>query len=260
MLEKLIASWRASLPPEAADELEDHLRESITGFQASGLDEFAAFEAAAKTVGSPAQIAEEFNKIESKSWWAVHLNLGLAAVIALLMAGFLAGKTQAGTWSLLLAGHIFAVTLGYSGIFLTGGLGIAYVSQRAFANFPERRLRYAAKSARTFAAASLLCTAAGVLLGMIWTKGAWGRYWDWDPKETSAFALMVWLIAYISVSRRISPRTTMILPIFGNFIVAYAWFGPPGSNSLWLFLPMLFFHIAVLGVASMQPAALARAK
>jgi len=33
---------------------------------------------------------------------------------------------------------------------------------------------------------------AGVLLGAYWANEAWGRYWAWDPKETSA--LVTWLI------------------------------------------------------------------
>ena len=31
-----------------------------------------------------------------------------------------------------------------------------------------------------------------VMAGAIWAENAWGRYWGWDPKETSA--LVTWLI------------------------------------------------------------------
>lgn len=260
MLEKLIASWRASLPPEAADELEDHLRESIARYRESGLGEIEAFEAASKAAGSPARITKEFEKIETRGWWAAKLNLGIAAAGALLMTGVITRKVEEDSLSLLLASHVLAVTLGYGGALLTGGLGIAYVLQRAFADFPARRLRRAADAARNFAFASLLFTSAGVFLGMIWTKEAWGRYWDWDPKEIGAFGLILWLAVYVLICRRISPRVTMILAILGNFIVTFAWFGPSGSNSFWLFTPMLFFHIAVLFIATMEPAALSKAK
>ncbi len=32
----------------------------------------------------------------------------------------------------------------------------------------------------------------GVALGAYWGNIAWGRYWGWDPKETTA--LVTWLI------------------------------------------------------------------
>jgi ABC-type transport system involved in cytochrome c biogenesis permease subunit len=34
----------------------------------------------------------------------------------------------------------------------------------------------------------------GILTGAIWAQLAWGRYWDWDPKES--WALITWL-AYL---------------------------------------------------------------
>lgn len=32
----------------------------------------------------------------------------------------------------------------------------------------------------------------GIVLGAIWAESAWGRYWGWDPKETTA--LITWII------------------------------------------------------------------
>jgi ABC-type transport system involved in cytochrome c biogenesis permease subunit len=31
-----------------------------------------------------------------------------------------------------------------------------------------------------------------MLLGMVWAQAAWGRYWDWDPKE--AWTSITWLV------------------------------------------------------------------
>ena len=31
-----------------------------------------------------------------------------------------------------------------------------------------------------------------VLAGAMWAEAAWGRYWGWDPKETTAF--ITWII------------------------------------------------------------------
>jgi cytochrome c-type biogenesis protein CcsB len=36
-----------------------------------------------------------------------------------------------------------------------------------------------------------------VLTGAIWAEAAWGRYWGWDPKETTAFIAWVVYAAYL---------------------------------------------------------------
>jgi hypothetical protein len=39
-----------------------------------------------------------------------------------------------------------------------------------------------------------LLLAAGTILGGVWANYSWGRFWDWDPKETWALtALLVYL-------------------------------------------------------------------
>ena len=42
--------------------------------------------------------------------------------------------------------------------------------------------------------------AVGVALGAFWANDAWGRYWGWDPKETSA--LVTWLIFAVYLHTR----------------------------------------------------------
>jgi cytochrome c-type biogenesis protein CcsB len=37
----------------------------------------------------------------------------------------------------------------------------------------------------------------GVLCGAIWAESAWGRFWGWDPKETTAFVAWVVYAAYL---------------------------------------------------------------
>jgi ABC-type transport system involved in cytochrome c biogenesis permease subunit len=36
-----------------------------------------------------------------------------------------------------------------------------------------------------------------IVTGAIWAESAWGRYWDWDPKETVAFVSWVCYAAYL---------------------------------------------------------------
>ncbi len=38
--------------------------------------------------------------------------------------------------------------------------------------------------------------AAGTILGGVWANYSWGRFWDWDPKETWA---LITLLAYLII-------------------------------------------------------------
>ncbi|TSD93800.1 c-type cytochrome biogenesis protein CcsB [Skermania sp. ID1734] len=37
----------------------------------------------------------------------------------------------------------------------------------------------------------------GVILGAIWAEAAWGRFWGWDPKETTSFIAWLLYAAYL---------------------------------------------------------------
>ncbi|MEV4131066.1 c-type cytochrome biogenesis protein CcsB [Dactylosporangium sp. NPDC049742] len=72
----------------------------------------------------------------------------------------------------------------------------------------------------------------GVIAGAIWAEAAWGRYWNWDPKEVWSFIAWVVYACYLharstpSVSRRITSWIavvgwlTMLVNLFGVNLVA----------------------------------------
>lgn len=72
----------------------------------------------------------------------------------------------------------------------------------------------------------------GVIAGAIWAEAAWGRYWNWDPKEVWSFIAWVVYACYLharstpSVSRRITSWiaiagwATMLVNLFGVNLVA----------------------------------------
>lgn len=68
----------------------------------------------------------------------------------------------------------------------------------------------------------------GVALGAYWANSAWGRYWGWDPKETSA--LLTWFI-------------------YAGYLHARGLRGWEGRRSAWLlvlgFGAVLFTYFAV---------------
>jgi len=68
-----------------------------------------------------------------------------------------------------------------------------------------------------------------LIAGAVWAQDAWGRYWEWDALETSAF--LTWLFLAIGLHLRLSyrvPSWVSGLMIIGIFILAFAtYFGAP---------------------------------
>ncbi|MBS3938527.1 MAG: cytochrome c biogenesis protein CcsA [Peptococcaceae bacterium] len=45
---------------------------------------------------------------------------------------------------------------------------------------------------------TLFCVLATVT-GAIWARGAWGMFWNWDPRQTSVFLLLMLYVAYFAL-------------------------------------------------------------
>jgi len=65
--------------------------------------------------------------------------------------------------------------------------------------------------------------------GAVWAQDAWGRFWDWDPLETWAFA--TWLCMAVSLHARavfhIGPRGASLFAL-ATFVLAFlTFFGVP---------------------------------
>ena len=230
-LENRIEQWRremrAKLSREAVEELETHLREAMDEFRASGSSEMEAFELATKRIGNADELNAEFEKRQT-NWWAVKIaTIGavLVALSASIVAVMIALRGGALNW--VLAFHVLSVTAGYIGVFMVGALGICFIAERLCRDFSPTGSAAAARSTTNFAAGALAFSALGTALGMIWAKLAWDRYWAWDPKETGAFAILIWLALFIAISRTraFSPRAIMTLAVLGNIVAIFGWFG-----------------------------------
>ena len=69
--------------------------------------------------------------------------------------------------------------------------------------------------------------AALIILGSYWASIAWGRYWGWDPKETSA--LVTWLIYAVYLHARNqrgwAGRPAALILVIGFGAVLFTYFG-----------------------------------
>ncbi len=75
-----------------------------------------------------------------------------------------------------------------------------------------------------------LCLAAGIVTGGLWAERAWGRFWDWDPKEVWT---LIALLAYLAAQHA---QSAGWLKTFGTAacnslcfqLVVVAWYGVNG--------------------------------
>lgn len=93
----------------------------------------------------------------------------------------------------ILALHVGMMALSYAALSISFGTAVMYLlqgKQRQFRRLPSRELLDEIGYRSVLIGFPLL--AVGIALGAYWGNSAWGRWWGWDPKETSA--LVTWLI------------------------------------------------------------------
>jgi cytochrome c-type biogenesis protein CcsB len=136
----------------------------------------------------------------------------------------------------LLAVHVAAMILAYGALSVSFAAAVLYLVQagpggagvvgRRFARLPKASLLD--DIAFRSVAVGFPLLALGIALGAYWANSAWGRYWGWDPKETSA--LVTWLI-------------------YGIYLHTHNLRGWAGARSAWVlvigFGAVLFTYFAV---------------
>jgi cytochrome c-type biogenesis protein CcsB len=89
--------------------------------------------------------------------------------------------------------HVGMMMASYSALSVSFVAAVLYLAQdgkRRFARLPSAALLEEIAHKSVLIGFPML--ALGIALGAWWANDAWGRYWGWDPKETSA--LVTWLI------------------------------------------------------------------
>ncbi len=154
----------------------------------------------------------------------------VAAHRAALRAAVNPWKLFAGVWlGSATVSWVFWVDTGSPSRFLMVNttLALAAILARWFVPYLPDAATLDAYAYRTVAFGFPVWTFA-VILGAIWAEQSWGRYWGWDPKETSAF--LTW-VAY------------------AGYLHARATRGMKGRNAGWLgilaFAVLMFTYFAV---------------
>lgn len=127
------------------------------------------------------------------------LGATFAAVLPLLLADMqplaldpslhpLVPVLQSNFW---LSTHVLVITLSYAAFLLALGVGHIALGKVLLGRAPSAALyNYIYRTLQV----GVLLLAIGTVLGAVWANYSWGRFWDWDPKETWALvALLVYL-------------------------------------------------------------------
>jgi len=120
--------------------------------------------------------------------------------------------------------HVLTICLSYAAFLLAVGLAhiaLGHVIARrtptpALYNYIYRTLQV-----------GVLLLAIGTILGGVWANYSWGRFWDWDPKETWA---LVALLSYLfllhgRIAGRWSGFGLAVGSILGFITIVMAWYG-----------------------------------
>lgn len=133
----------------------------------------------------------------------------------------------------LLTAHVAMMILAYSALSVSFGSAVMYLIQGEggrFSRLPKAALLDEIGYRSVMVGFPLL--ALGIALGAYWGNSAWGRYWGWDPKETSS--LVTWLIyaGYLHMrgQRRWRGTRSAVLLIVGFVAVLFTYF----AVNLWV--------------------------
>jgi cytochrome c-type biogenesis protein CcsB len=133
----------------------------------------------------------------------------------------------------LLAAHVGTMMLSYAALAVSFGAAVMYLLQgeeRRIPRLPSAEVLEEIGHKSVLVGFPLL--ALGIGLGAYWADSAWGRYWGWDPKETSA--LVTWLIyaGYLHARelRGWRGRRAAIVLVMGFLAVLFTFF----AVNLWV--------------------------
>lgn len=119
--------------------------------------------------------------------------------------------------------HIIFAFLGEA-FFTVAFLGsIYFISVRS----EEKKLQADAIIYKSTIIGYFLFTTGGLIFGAVWAYNAWGRYWGWDPKETSAFVtwLVYTLYLHLRIIKKYRGTITAVVQIAGYILTLVTFLG-----------------------------------
>ncbi len=127
--------------------------------------------------------------------------------------------------------HVTACFVAYSSLGLAMGVALAYLATDFLKlgnfskNVRENFLKKLDRLSHRLILFGYPILTLGIATGSVWAELSWGRYWNWDPKETWAFA--TWLfygaLLHLRCLKKPRPRLAAVVTVlvFGSVIFTY---------------------------------------
>jgi len=125
-----------------------------------------------------------------KSWMKILIGIWIAAVAAFGFAMPIGEIPGLGPKARIIFFHVPMSWLAVLAFFMSMWYGIGYLR--------KKDMTYDVKSA-TAAELGFIFSVLATITGSIWAKFNWGSFWNWDPRETSIFVLLMIYGAYFSL-------------------------------------------------------------
>ena len=144
-------------------------------------------------------------------------------VLTFFTAPPLAGMPSGREASRLFYFHVPIAQVSFVSFMIAAIYAVAYLRKRD----PGHDL-----SAGTAAEIGLTFSIIALVTGSLWAKQAWGAYWNWDPRQLSLFALVLFYGAFFAL-RQATPnpdtrrRVSSVYLIFGGAISPFLFFVLP---------------------------------
>ena len=123
--------------------------------------------------------------------------------------------------------HVLMVVASYGVFLLAGVLGHVYLAKAAWNQPAQRDGPPLGQSILhcLYLGTGLLIP--GTILGGVWAAQSWGRFWDWDPKESWAFisSCVYLIIIHAHTFRHIQSKGLAVGSIIGLWAISFTWYG-----------------------------------
>ena len=165
--------------------------------------------------------------------------------------------------------HVLMIVASYGAFLLCGTLAHIYLYRMYFAHVPKIKLeKIGALILQTMYIGTLLIIP-GTILGGVWAAESWGRFWDWDPKESWAFISSCLYLIFIHSYRfnRIHYAGLAVGAILGLLSISFTWygvnyilgtgmhsygFGSGGAFFYYLFIIAELMFLGIIGIRQRQ--------
>jgi ABC-type transport system involved in cytochrome c biogenesis permease subunit len=123
--------------------------------------------------------------------------------------------------------HVLMIVASYGVFIVCGMLAHIYIVRYALQHQKFSSEEFMAKSILQTMYIGIALLIPGTILGGVWAAESWGRFWDWDPKESWAFisACIYVLIIHAYTFKKIHNYGLAVGAISGLMAISFTWYG-----------------------------------